>query len=147
MLPIYSLRVTIQLLNLRQVRVTSAVNKLPCGRNLPKPFEGQSTGYLADFWRPALSLARTFARFRKLKIARNGLHLGTFKKKRFEPSFALGLALKPSQVEQSVEIAKKSLSSMRLEKPFSWQKVCQMVGTKFWLKAMAWALQRLLEMF
>ena len=40
----------------------------------------------------------------KLKIARNGLHLGTFKKKRFEPSFALGLALKPSQVLQSVEI-------------------------------------------
>ncbi len=27
----------------------------------------------------------------KLKIARNGLHLGTFKKKRFEPSFALDL--------------------------------------------------------
>ena len=40
----------------------------------------------------------------KLKIARNGLHLGTFKKKRFEPSFALGLALKPSQVKTSVEI-------------------------------------------
>ncbi len=40
----------------------------------------------------------------KLKIARNGLHLGTFKKKRFEPSFALGLALKPSQVKQRVEI-------------------------------------------
>nr|VNP86260.1 NOL1/NOP2/sun family protein [Streptococcus pneumoniae] len=44
----------------------------------------------------------------KLKIARNGLHLGTFKKKRFEPSFALGLALKPSQVEQSVEIGQEA---------------------------------------
>ena len=33
----------------------------------------------------------------KLRLARNGLHLGTFKKKRFEPSFALGMALKPSQ--------------------------------------------------
>lgn len=40
----------------------------------------------------------------KLKIARNGLHLGTFKKKRFEPSFALGLALKPSEVKQSLTI-------------------------------------------
>lgn len=40
----------------------------------------------------------------KLKIARNGLHLGTFKKKRFEPSFALGLAMKPSQVKQVIEI-------------------------------------------
>ncbi len=44
----------------------------------------------------------------KLKIARNGLHLGSFKKKRFEPSFALGLALKPSQVEQSVEIGQEA---------------------------------------
>lgn len=40
----------------------------------------------------------------KIKIARNGLHLGTFKKKRFEPNFALGLALKPSQVKQALEI-------------------------------------------
>ena len=40
----------------------------------------------------------------KLKIARNGLHLGVFKKKRFEPSFALGLALKPSEVKHIIEI-------------------------------------------
>ncbi|WP_293693562.1 RsmF rRNA methyltransferase first C-terminal domain-containing protein [Streptococcus sp. UBA3373] len=40
----------------------------------------------------------------KLKIARNGLHLGTFKKNRFEPSFALGLALSPQEVTQFVEI-------------------------------------------
>lgn len=40
----------------------------------------------------------------KLKIARNGLHLGIFKKNRFEPSFALGLALSPNDVEQFVEI-------------------------------------------
>lgn len=39
-----------------------------------------------------------------LKIARNGLHLGTFKKNRFEPSFALGLAISPNDIEQSVEI-------------------------------------------
>lgn len=41
---------------------------------------------------------------RSLKIARNGLELGTFKKKRFEPSYALGLALKPEEVSLSVEI-------------------------------------------
>ena len=40
----------------------------------------------------------------KLRIARNGLHLGTFKKNRFEPSFALGLTLSPDDVEQFVEI-------------------------------------------
>ena len=39
----------------------------------------------------------------KVKIARNGLHLGTFKKKRFEPSFALGLALQPSEVRNKLE--------------------------------------------
>ncbi|HEK9097292.1 RsmF rRNA methyltransferase first C-terminal domain-containing protein [Streptococcus equi] len=41
---------------------------------------------------------------RSLKIARNGLELGTFKKKRFEPSYALGLALRPEEVSLSVEI-------------------------------------------
>ena len=41
---------------------------------------------------------------RKVKIARNGLHLGTFKKNRFEPSFALGLALRPSEVKETVAI-------------------------------------------
>ena len=40
-----------------------------------------------------------------LKIARNGLHLGTFKKNRFEPSFALGIVLKPEEVTQSLEIS------------------------------------------
>ena len=40
----------------------------------------------------------------QLKIARNGLHLGTFKKNRFEPSFALGLALRKDEVVQSIEI-------------------------------------------
>ena len=40
----------------------------------------------------------------RLKIARNGLHLGTFKKNRFEPSFALGLALTTDDVVQFIEI-------------------------------------------
>lgn len=46
----------------------------------------------------------------KLKIARNGLHLGTFKKKRFEPSFALGLALRADEVKQSVSITEEEFS-------------------------------------
>lgn len=41
----------------------------------------------------------------KVKIARNGLHLGTFKKKRFEPSFALGLTLHSHEVKHRVEIS------------------------------------------
>ena len=55
----------------------------------------------------------------KLKIARNGLHLGTFKKNRFEPSFALGLALKPSQLSSPLLSVKKTLSNMRPVKRFS----------------------------
>ncbi|VTS79816.1 RsmF rRNA methyltransferase first C-terminal domain-containing protein [Streptococcus gordonii] len=44
----------------------------------------------------------------KVKIARNGLHLGTFKKKRFEPSFALGLALQPSEVKNKLELSQQA---------------------------------------
>ena len=43
----------------------------------------------------------------KVKIARNGLHLGTIKKKRFEPSFALGLALQPSEVRNKLELSQQ----------------------------------------
>lgn len=42
----------------------------------------------------------------KVRIARNGLHLGTFKKKRFEPSFALGLALTSKEVVLQLEISR-----------------------------------------
>ena len=47
----------------------------------------------------------------KLKIARNGLHLGTFKKKRFEPSFALGLSLTSSEVKKRLEITEEDFGS------------------------------------
>lgn len=40
----------------------------------------------------------------KLKIARNGLHLGTFKKKRFEPSFAMGLALQANETVNNLKL-------------------------------------------
>ncbi|MDQ0222466.1 RsmB/NOP family class I SAM-dependent RNA methyltransferase [Streptococcus moroccensis] len=40
----------------------------------------------------------------KMRLARNGLHLGTYKTKRFEPSFALGVALKPKEVMQSLTL-------------------------------------------
>lgn len=43
----------------------------------------------------------------KIKIARNGLHLGVFKKRRFEPSFALGLALHSSEVKYYIEIGEE----------------------------------------
>lgn len=40
-----------------------------------------------------------------LKVLRPGLHLGTIKKKRFEPSHALALALKPENVVHSMDFS------------------------------------------
>lgn len=43
----------------------------------------------------------------KIKISRLGLHLGTFKKKRFEPSYALSLAVKPDQISKILPISEE----------------------------------------
>ncbi|MGT2785595.1 RsmF rRNA methyltransferase first C-terminal domain-containing protein [Streptococcus merionis] len=67
----------------------------------------------------------------KVKIARNGLHLGTFKTKRFEPSFALGMALKSDEVKKSIalddEQALQYLSghtiSLTIDRPNGWYQV------------------------
>ena len=40
-----------------------------------------------------------------LKVMRPGLHLGTIKKKRFEPSYALALALHSDEVVNRLEIS------------------------------------------
>ena len=69
-----------------------------------KHLKEKQTGVLQVFGDQLYLLPEVLPDIGKLKIARNGLHLGTFKKKRFEPSFALGLALKPSQVKQGIEI-------------------------------------------
>ena len=45
-----------------------------------------------------------------LKVLRPGLHLGSAKKDRFEPSHALALALKKSDVRQSVEVGSEDLA-------------------------------------
>lgn len=43
-------------------------------------------------------------RLEKLRVVRPGLHLGTLKKGRIEPSYALGLALKPVDIAQELVI-------------------------------------------
>lgn len=55
--------------------------------------------YLAPENMPAL---------RGLKVLRPGLHLGTIKKDRFEPSHALALALRADQVKRSADLAADS---------------------------------------
>ena len=42
---------------------------------------------------------------KNLKVLRPGLHLGTLKKNRFEPSHALALALRPEEVRHSYELS------------------------------------------
>lgn len=61
-------------------------------------------GVLETFGEELYLVPKGLPDLRKIKIARNGLHLGTFKKNRFEPSFALGLALRPSEVKARVSI-------------------------------------------
>lgn len=45
----------------------------------------------------------------QLKIARDGLYLEEFKKNRFEPSYALGLALHPKEVKQTLDFFWRAL--------------------------------------
>ncbi|NRG67905.1 23S rRNA methyltransferase [Streptococcus suis] len=65
----------------------------------------QLTGLLQVFGENLYLLPDGLPDLSKVKIARNGLHLGTFKKKRFEPSFALGLALHSGEVRNRVDIS------------------------------------------
>ncbi|MDW8751152.1 RsmF rRNA methyltransferase first C-terminal domain-containing protein [Streptococcus suis] len=65
----------------------------------------QLTGLLQVFGDNLYLLPDGLPDLSKVKIARNGLHLGTFKKKRFEPSFALGLALHSVEVRNRVDIS------------------------------------------
>ncbi|GGE28131.1 RsmF rRNA methyltransferase first C-terminal domain-containing protein [Streptococcus himalayensis] len=65
------------------------------------------TGILQTFGEQLYLLPEELPDLSKLKIARNGLHLGTFKKKRFEPSFALGLALQPREVISKIELTEE----------------------------------------
>lgn len=44
-----------------------------------------------------------------LKVLRPGLHLGTIKKNRFEPSHALALVMQPSQTKRSIDLKMDSL--------------------------------------
>lgn len=49
-------------------------------------------------------MPRNMPSIQGLKVLRAGLHLGTLKKNRFEPSHALALALKKEDVKQSMEL-------------------------------------------
>lgn len=91
----------------------------PTGRNFLKEC-GDYLAFEKEFLRVKLQerLRGTYLRFgdnlylcpgqmpstKGLKVLRPGLHLGTMKKNRFEPSHALALALKPADVSKSYDL-------------------------------------------
>ena len=63
-----------------------------------------------------------------LKVVRPGLHLGTLKKKRFEPSHALALSLKPEEAVYTWEL---KADSLEIKQYLSGQTFCA-DGEKGW---------------
>ena len=55
---------------------------------------------------------------RGLKVLRPGLHLGTMKKNRFEPSHALALALRPEEVLHTVDFCSGEVTEADGERKF-----------------------------
>lgn len=87
---------------------------------LEKGMKEKECKELQEFWQDTLkiNLEGTLLKFgdqiylgpkempsiKNLKVLRPGLHLGTLKKNRFEPSHALALSLKPKEVKRSYEL-------------------------------------------
>ncbi len=76
-------------------------------------------GCLLKFGDQLYLMPKDMPSIKGLKVLRAGLHLGTLKKNRFEPSHALALALKKEDVKQSMELesdanARAYLSGMTL---------------------------------
>ncbi len=105
-----------------------------------KLFEGQSTGIPRLFW-DHLSLLWTFCQIWKPKIARMGLHLGNFKKKRLSQFRLDYFETEPVDVGWNTRRSRSRRGWRNCSRWWSSQMVVQMVSR------MAWALQRLLEMF
>lgn len=64
------------------------------------PYVGQWSGHLALFGDQLYALPPEMTDYKGLKVQRPGLHLGTMKKNRFEPSHALALYVNSRQVRQ-----------------------------------------------
>ena len=70
---------------------------------LEKIENGASIRIIGDY--DVDGICATYILLRGLKVLRPGLHLGTIKKNRFEPSHALALALHEEDVCQSIELS------------------------------------------
>ncbi len=63
-----------------------------------------SEGKILAFGEQLYKIPEDMPSLQKLKVLRPGLHLGTLKKNRFEPSHALALYLSPKQVQKTYEV-------------------------------------------
>ncbi|MBM7544117.1 NOL1/NOP2/sun family putative RNA methylase [Weissella beninensis] len=64
-------------------------------------------GVLVTFGDQLYCVPKMMIDLKRLTIMRAGVHMGTFKKNRFEPSFALGLALTPLETKKQIEITEE----------------------------------------
>lgn len=69
-------------------------------QTLSKP----AAGILFTFGMQLYAVPESSPSFDKLKVIRAGLHLGEFKKNRFEPNHALALALQPDDVQHVISL-------------------------------------------
>ena len=85
-------------------------------------------GVLLKFGEQLYLMPEGFPALKGLKVLRPGLHLGTMKKKRFEPSHALALSMQP---QEALHVASLSSDSREIRQylmgqTFSWE------GEKGW---------------
>ena len=69
---------------------------------------------------------------KQLKVLRAGLHLGTLKKNRFEPSHALALALTKEEVQHSMELCPNDKSDMSVINAYLNGQTLNYAGEKGW---------------
>ncbi len=74
-----------------------------CGEALVKKPQGYPTLFGSELYLLPVPMD-----LQKVKVLRAGLHLGTLKKNRFEPSHALAMALSPDEVKRTVDFDENS---------------------------------------
>lgn len=86
------------------------------------------TGNFITFSDQLYLLPEDIPSLEKLKVIRPGLHLGTFKKNRFEPSHALALALRQDEAKNAFELSANTTEIISYLKG----EVLQATGSKGW---------------
>lgn len=77
-------------------------------------------------------MPRLMPNIRQLKIMRPGLHLGTMKKNRFEPSHALALTLRKEDVKHSMELCGADKNDLSAVKAYLSGQTFNLEGEKGW---------------